>query len=161
MKALSLTTSSCHEPERDGFVARIDRNWRLLAPERWSKMSEANLSLHFGTFEVTSHAATPALCVCASPLFRSAAGNTRRLTDSAVDAKDIHLMGKRQLLDAGLPPRLTCHSFRATTATDLLEQGVPIEYVQELLGPADLRTTRLYDRCDRKVTRSIVERISI
>ena len=96
-----------------------------------------------------------------SPLFRSAAGKTRRLTDSAVDAKDIHRMVKRRLLDAGLLPRLTSHSFRATTATDLLEQGVPIEDVQELLGHADSRTTRLYDRRDRKVTRNIVERISI
>jgi len=33
--------------------------------------------------------------------------------------------------------------------------------VQELLGHADPHTTRLYDRRDRKVTRNIVERISI
>lgn len=70
-------------------------------------------------------------------------------------------MVKRRPNDGALPPRLTCHPFRATTATDLLDQGVPIEDVQELLGHADLRTTRLYDRRDRKVTRNIVERISI
>lgn len=96
-----------------------------------------------------------------APLFRSAERRTRRLTHLPIQAKDIHRMVKRRLKDAGLPPRLTCHSFRATTATDLLEQGVPIEDVQELLGHADLRTTRLYDRRDRKVTRNIVERISI
>jgi len=70
-------------------------------------------------------------------------------------------MIKRRLKDAGMPTILTCHSFRATTATDLLEQGVPIEDVQSLLGHADPRTTQLYDRRDRKVTRNIVERISI
>jgi integrase len=38
---------------------------------------------------------------------------------------------------------------------------VPLEDVQELLGHADPRTTRLYDRRDRTVTRNVVERISI
>ena len=47
------------------------------------------------------------------------------------------------------------------TATDLLEQGIPIEDVQYLLGHADVRTTRLYDRREQKVTRNLVERISI
>ena len=70
-------------------------------------------------------------------------------------------MVKRRLKSAGLPSTLTCHSFRATTATDLLEQGVSLEDVQELLGHADPRTTRLYDRRDRTVTRNVVERISI
>lgn len=48
-----------------------------------------------------------------------------------------------------------------TTVTDLLEQNVPLEDVQYLAGHADPRTTRLYDRRRRKVTRNIVERISI
>ena len=96
-----------------------------------------------------------------APLFRTAVRRTRRLTMLSMQAKDIHGMVKRRLKDAGLPKLLTCHSFRATTATDLLDQGVPIEDVQELLGHADLRTTRLYDRRDRRVTRNIVERISI
>jgi integrase/recombinase XerD len=96
-----------------------------------------------------------------APLFRAARGRTHQLSDSPLQAKDIHRMVKRRLADAGLPSVLTCHSFRATTATDLLEQGVPLEDVQELLGHADPRTTRLYDRRDRKVTRNVVERISI
>ncbi len=95
------------------------------------------------------------------PLFKSARGRTGTLAAWACQTKDIHRMVKRRLAAAGLPTILTCHSFRATTATDLLEQGVPIEDVQELLGHADPRTTRLYDRRDRKVTRNIVERISI
>ena len=50
---------------------------------------------------------------------------------------------------------------RVATVTDLLEQNVPLEDVQHLAGHADPRTTRLYDRRRRKVTRNIVERISI
>jgi len=53
------------------------------------------------------------------------------------------------------------HSFRVITITDLLEQGLALEDVQRLAGHADPRTTRLYDRRARKVTRNIVERISI
>jgi integrase/recombinase XerD len=48
-----------------------------------------------------------------------------------------------------------------TTITNLLEQGVPLEEVQQLAGHANPRTTRLYDRRQKKITRNIVERISI
>jgi integrase/recombinase XerD len=42
-----------------------------------------------------------------------------------------------------------------------LTQGVPLDDVQYLAGHASPRTTRLYDRRQKKVTRNIVERISI
>lgn len=48
--------------------------------------------------------------------------------------------------DAGLPARLSSPSFHVTTITDLLNQGVPLEDVQFLVGHADPRTTRIYDR---------------
>ena len=67
----------------------------------------------------------------------------------------------RRLKDASLPPTLSPHSFRVAVITDLLSQGVPLEDVQLLAGHADPRTTRLYDRRHKKVTRNIVERISI
>lgn len=70
-------------------------------------------------------------------------------------------MVKRRLKDAGLPLRLSPHSFRVATVTDLLDQGVPLDEVQYLAGHADPRTTRLYDRRQKRVTRNIVERISI
>jgi integrase/recombinase XerD len=76
-------------------------------------------------------------------------------------AIDICRMTKRRLKDAGLSVRLSPHSFRGTTITDLLEQGVALEDVQRLAGHADPRTTRLSDRRDKKITRNIVERISI
>jgi integrase/recombinase XerD len=74
---------------------------------------------------------------------------------------DVCRMMKRRLIDAGLPEHLSPHSFRVTTITDLLEQGVPLEDVQRLAGHSDPRTTRLYDRRDRKITRNVVERISV
>jgi site-specific recombinase XerD len=95
------------------------------------------------------------------PLFRSASGRQDRLTASAITGGDICRMVKRRLHDAGLPSRLSPHSFRVATVTDLLEQNVPLEDVQFLAGHSDVRTTRLYDRRRRKVSRNIVERISV
>jgi site-specific recombinase XerD len=96
-----------------------------------------------------------------APVFRTAYKKTAQLTQNAVHVVDICRVVKRRLKDAGLPTRLSPHSFRVTTITDLLEQGVPLEDVQRLAGHADPRTTRLYDRRDKKITRNIVERISI
>ena len=45
-------------------------------------------------------------------------------------------MVKRRLKDAGLPSRLSPHSFRVTGITDLLTQGVPLDDVQYLAGHA-------------------------
>jgi site-specific recombinase XerD len=96
-----------------------------------------------------------------SPLFRTVIRRTRQLTMAGVTPGDIGRMVKRRIRDAGLPERLSPHSFRVATITDLLSQGVPLEDVQNLAGHSDPRTTRLYDRRQRKVTRNIVERISI
>jgi len=96
------------------------------------------------------------------PLFHSTIRKTKVLTPRALTANDIYRMVKRRLRDAGLPSRyLSCHSFRATAITDLLTQGVPLEDVQYLAGHSDPRTTRLYDRRQKQVTRNIVERISV
>ena len=85
----------------------------------------------------------------------------RELTGTPMSGRDITRMLKRRLEDAGLPPTLSPHSFRVAVATDLLDQRVPLEDVQQLLGHADARTTKLYDRTNRKVTRNIVERIRL
>jgi integron integrase len=47
-------------------------------------------------------------------------------------------------LRAGLPKRVTCHTFRHSFATHLLEDGSDIRTVQEILGHRDLKTTMIY-----------------
>ena len=96
-----------------------------------------------------------------STLFRTTVRRSRRLTAAAMTAGDMARMVRRRMRDAKLPARLCTHSFRVATITNLLSQGVPLEDVQNLAGHADPRTTRLYDRRHRAVTRNIVERISI
>jgi integron integrase len=47
-------------------------------------------------------------------------------------------------LAAGLTKRVTCHTFRHSFATHLLESGVDIRRVQLVLGHTDVRTTMRY-----------------
>ena len=95
------------------------------------------------------------------PLFPSAIRSTGTLSNSPMHPDDIRRMLKRRLLKAGLSTEFSPHSFRVCTLTDLLEQDVPREDVQYFAGHSDARTTDLYDRRKKKVTRNIVERISV
>ena len=96
------------------------------------------------------------------PLFQTLDWKSGLLTGRPVTQSVVLRMLKRRLEKAGFPvAKFTCHSFRATTITDLLKQGLPLSDVQRLAGHSDPRTTKLYDRTDREVTTNIVERISI
>ncbi|MCG2740715.1 MAG: integron integrase [Syntrophaceae bacterium] len=51
---------------------------------------------------------------------------------------------KRAAQQAGIDKRVGCHTLRHSFATHMLENGVYIRVLQELLGHADVKTTEIY-----------------
>ena len=56
---------------------------------------------------------------------------------------------KRAGARAGLAKRITCHTFRHSFATHLLENGKDIRLIQELLGHSNVKTTMIYTHVAR------------
>jgi integron integrase len=51
---------------------------------------------------------------------------------------------KRAVSQAGIDKKASCHTLRHSFATHMLENGVNIRVLQELLGHADVKTTEIY-----------------
>lgn len=85
-----------------------------------------------------------------SPLFYTRNGN--RISEAAV---------RRIILKyaelAGIIGHLTPHMFRHTFATLLLEEGVDIRYIQNMLGHSSISTTQIYTHVASAKQRDILE----
>ena len=67
-----------------------------------------------------------------------------RLRRHHLDASGLQKGVKAAVKSAGISKPASCHTFRHSFATHLLEHGYDIRTVQELLGHADVRTTMIY-----------------
>jgi len=61
-----------------------------------------------------------------------------------IDESLVQRAVKEAVRAAGIVKRATCHTFRHSFTTHLLEAGYDIRTVQELLGHQDVRTTMIY-----------------
>jgi site-specific recombinase XerD len=95
------------------------------------------------------------------PLFRSAAGRTGTLTETAMNRVDAWRMIQRRAADLGMRIKIGCHTFRATGITAYLENGGTLEKAQTMAAHESPRTTKLYDRTNDAITLDEVERIVI
>ncbi len=63
---------------------------------------------------------------------------------AVMSPRDAERVMKKYLASAGLPPDVTPHKLRHSFATHLLDAGVDVRNVQEMLGHASLSTTQIY-----------------
>jgi site-specific recombinase XerD len=96
-----------------------------------------------------------------TPLFRTAKGKTKRLTDHRLSQPEVYLMIRRRAAAAGMQTLIGCHTFRATGITAYLKNGGKLEIAQQMAAHESARTTGLYDRRGDDISLDEVERIMI
>ena len=96
-----------------------------------------------------------------APLFRSAIGKTKQLSEQRMSRHAALKMVQRRAKKAGILTAICCHSFRATGITNYLEHGGTLEKAQQMAAHESPKTTKLYDRTSDAITLDEVERIAI
>lgn len=57
-----------------------------------------------------------------------------------------------------IPDRISCHTFRHSKAMHLLQAGVPLIYIRDILGHVSVTTTEIYAKADSLQKRKALEK---
>ena len=96
-----------------------------------------------------------------SPLFRTIARGTGRLSTRPLPQANAYAMVRRRALVAGIGTAIGNHTFRATGITAYLKNGGTLENAAAMANHASTRTTQLYDRRRDDISLDEVERIRL
>ncbi len=91
-------------------------------------------------------------------LFRSL-NRQRQLSTRRIHRLEVLAMIKRRARSVGLPPTISCHTFRATGITNYLKNGGVLEHEQRIANHESARRAGLYDRRSDEVGLDEIERI--
>lgn len=90
------------------------------------------------------------------PLFPNRKGTKMTRTGIAY-ILDKHVSAAREGDPAVLPGTISPHTFRHSKALHLLQAGVNLVYIRDILGHADLKTTEIYARIDGEMKRRALQ----
>ena len=71
---------------------------------------------------------------------------------------DKYIKMARKINNALIPEKFTCHCLRHSKAMHLLQAGVNLVYIRDILGHSSVQTTEIYARADCKQKREAIER---
>jgi integrase/recombinase XerD len=57
-----------------------------------------------------------------------------------------------------IPDKISCHSLRHSKAMHLLQAGVNLVYIRDILGHVSVQTTEIYARADSKQKHTALEK---
>ncbi|WP_166911563.1 MULTISPECIES: tyrosine-type recombinase/integrase [unclassified Burkholderia] len=134
----------------------------------WVRLREKGGKVHampcHHTLETALHAYLDSAGIASepkSPLFRTIARGTGRLSDRQLSQANAYAMVRRRAAAAGIATAIGNHTFRATGITAYLANGGTLENAAAMANHASTRTTQLYDRRRDEIAVDDVERICL
>jgi site-specific recombinase XerD len=91
------------------------------------------------------------------PLFYN--NRREKLTRAGVNYILLKYAGMARIQNSKLiPEKISCHTFRHSKAMHLLQAGVNLVYIRDILGHVSVQTTEIYARADSKQKREAIEK---